>query len=88
VVFLYQIIFSKKSEKQLSKLEKDIQKRIVGVLERIKIRPHSYVKNLIGKSFSRLRVGDYRIILSIDNNKLIIFVIELGHRKKIYKNKL
>ena len=84
---MYQIIFSKKSEKQLSKLEKDIQKRIVGVLERIKIRPHSYVKNLIGKSFSRLRVGDYRIIIDVENEIKILQVLEVGHRKNIYERR-
>ena len=31
-----------------------------------------------------LRIGDYRAIYQIDNNQLLIFVIKIGHRKKIY----
>jgi mRNA interferase RelE/StbE len=82
---MYSVQFSKRAEEQFSKLPRDIQLRITDVLERIKIRPHHFVKRLIGTSYFRLRVGDYRIILDVQNNKLIIYVIEIGHRKNIYK---
>jgi mRNA interferase RelE/StbE len=32
-----------------------------------------------------IRVGDYRIIVSIERNKMIVFVIDIGHRSRIYK---
>ncbi len=82
---MYEIEFSRTSEKHLFKLEKEIQLRIISVLERIRIRPYAYVKRLVGSPYYRLRVGDYRIILDIKDDKLIIFVIELGQRKNIYK---
>ena len=85
MIFLYEVIFSKKAKKQLSKLEKDIRERIVSALERIRIRPEAYVKKLVGDPGYRLRVGDYRIILDIQKDKLIILVIKIGHRKGIYK---
>ncbi len=72
------------AEKQFSKIEKEIQSRIVNSLERCKVRPHSYVKKLQGNPYFRLRVGDYRIILDIKDNQLIILILELGHRKHIY----
>lgn len=34
----------------------------------------------------RLRVGDYRVIYRIDNDKLVIEVIEVGHRREAYRN--
>ena len=83
---MYFVEFSKKAEKQLNKLSIDIQKRIINSLERIKIRPFSFVKKIQGTNYSRIRIGEYRIILDIRQNKLLIFVIELGHRKNIYKN--
>jgi len=52
-------------------------------LERIRIRPYPYVKKLVGSPYFRLRVGDYRVILDIKENELIIHVLELGHRKNI-----
>lgn len=81
---MYHVEFSQQAEKQFSKLEKEIQCRIVSVLERISIRPFHFVKSLVGSPYYRLRVGDYRVILDIKQGKLTIFVIELGHRSKVY----
>ena len=81
---MYSIEFTSNAEKQLYKLERKTQERIIRVLERIKIRPLHFVKRIVGSPYYRLRVGDYRIILDIRQDKLIIFVIELGHRKNIY----
>jgi len=81
----YEIIFTDTSRKQFKKLEKDIQERIVKALERIRIRPEAHVKKLIGDLGYRLRVGEYRVILDIEKDKLIILVIKIGHRKNIYK---
>ena len=82
---MYEIIFSDKAKIQLKKLSKDTQNRIVIILERIKIRPGAYIKKLVGIPYYGLRAGDYRIILDIIKDKLVIFVIEIGHRKNIYK---
>ena len=81
----YGIIFSDSSLKQLKKLEKNVQERIISTLERIKIRPQAHVTKLVGDPGYRLRVGDHRVILDIDEGNLIILVIKIGHRKKIYK---
>lgn len=83
---IYSIVFSDFSLKQLNKLPKDVQKRITSTLKRCRIRPYSHVKKLVGSSTYRLRVGDYRVIMEIDDGELRIHVIELGHRKNIYKD--
>ena len=82
---MYEIVFSEKAKKQFLKLEKDIQKRIIASLDRIKIRPEAYVTKLVGDASYRLRVGDYRVIMDIDKGKLIILIIKVGHRRNIYK---
>ena len=82
---MHSIEFTKKAESQLYKLQRDVQERIIKSLERIKIRPYDYVEKLVGEPGFKFRVGDYRLILDIDNNKLIILVLKLGHRKNIYK---
>jgi mRNA interferase RelE/StbE len=81
----YEITFTDTSRKQFRKLEKDVQERIIKALERIRIRPESYVRKLVGDPGYRLRVGDYRVILDIQKSELIILVIKIGHRKNIYK---
>ncbi|OGD34251.1 cytotoxic translational repressor of toxin-antitoxin stability system [Candidatus Atribacteria bacterium RBG_16_35_8] len=81
---MYEIIFSQKAKKQLFKLEKVIQERIISALERIRIRPEAYVTKLVGDPGYKLRVGDYRVIMDIDKDNLLILVIKVGHRRNIY----
>jgi len=83
----YDITFSDFADKQLSKLPLNTQNRIVTTIKRCRIRPYSHVKKLVGSKYFRLRVGDYRVIIDIIDNKLIIHVIEVGHRKNIYKGR-
>ena len=85
MILLYEIVFSRKAKKQLFKLERLIQERIISALERIKIRPESYITKLVGDPGYKLRVGDYRIIMDVDKSKLLILVIKIGHRKNIYE---
>jgi mRNA interferase RelE/StbE len=80
----YGIVFSDKALKQLKKMEKKVQERIIAVLERIRIRPEAYVTKLIGYPGYRLRVGDYRVIMDIDNKELHILILKVGQRKNIY----
>lgn len=82
----YEITFTDTSRKQFRKLEQDVQERIIKALKRIRIRPESFVKKLVGDPGYRLRVGDYRVILDIYKSELIILVIKIGHRKNIYKD--
>ncbi|MBU0627589.1 MAG: type II toxin-antitoxin system RelE/ParE family toxin [Nanoarchaeota archaeon] len=82
---MYSVLFSDKSKKQFEKLEKPIQNRIVNSLERIRIRPESYITKLVGDPGYKFRVGDYRLILDLNKGNLIILVIKVGHRKNVYQ---
>ena len=84
----YEILFSESAFKQLKKLEKSLQKRIISSLERLRFRPEAHLKKLVGDNGYRLRVGDYRVIVDIEEKKLLVLVIKIGHRKNIYKNSL
>ncbi|MEK6899965.1 MAG: type II toxin-antitoxin system RelE/ParE family toxin [Nanoarchaeota archaeon] len=81
---VYEVELSDSALKELSKLEHSLQERIVKTLERIRIRPEAYLTKLVGDSYYRLRVGDYRLIIDIEYAKLILLVIKIGHRKNIY----
>ena len=83
----YKLTFSDFADKQLNKLPIDVQTRIISTLKRCQIRPYNHIKKIVGSKYIRLRVGDYRVILDIINNELIIHVIEVGHRKNIYKKR-
>ncbi len=80
----YEIIFSDIALRPLKKLEKKVQERIIAVLERIRVRLESYVTKLVGDPGYKMRVGEYRVIMDIDNKILRILILKVGHRKKIY----
>ena len=81
----YEVIFSEYADKQLAKLPLVVQERIVSTIKRCQVRPFSHVKKLVASKYFRLRVGEYRVIMDIIEHKLVIHVIEIGHRKNIYK---
>ena len=83
----YQVVFTEKAKKQLKKLDKHISSLILGWLEKNiqncenpRIHGKGLVENKSGQW--RYRVGDYRIICEIQDNKVIILVLEIGHRKE------
>ena len=50
--------------------------------------PHQGAKKLQGfENRYRIRVGDYRIIYEIHDNRLLVIVLEVGHRSHIYRRK-
>lgn len=81
---MYEIVYSEKALKQIKKLEKDTQKRIIKSLEKIRIRPYNFVKKVVGTKYFRLRAGDYRIILDIKDKNLLVYIVNPG-RRNIYK---
>lgn len=81
---MYIIEFSENAWKQFDKLSKEVQIRIIGMIERIKIRPFHFIKRKEGTPYFIMRVGDYRAILRIKNDISKIIIMEIGHRKNIY----
>jgi mRNA interferase RelE/StbE len=85
------IEFDAGAEKQLGKLNKSDARRIRDFLRERLIgveNPRRIGKALIGKQYENLwryRVGDYRIICRIQDQRLVILVIEIGHRREIYR---
>ena len=81
----WQVIWSEKSVKQLEKIDKkDAQKIYDSVLECVE-EPFRVVIRLTNSPFYRMRVEKYRVILDLQQNKMIIFVVESDHRGQIYK---
>ena len=80
---IYQIIIKKRAKKYIDKLPMNERKRIVYAIERL---PNGDdIKKLKGHDdLLRLRVGDHRIIYTVDNGKCIVYVIDTGNRGEIY----
>lgn len=83
------VLYSDFSLKQLKKMGKSEAKRIINYmkemerLDNLRVRGKALVENL--KGFWRYRVGDWRVICDIVDEEIIIHVIEVGHRREVYK---
>lgn len=80
---MYKIIIKKKAKKFIDKLPRNEKMRIVKAIE---VLPNGEdIKKLKGhNNLFRLRVGDYRIVYTVDNGELIVYVIDAGNRGEIY----
>lgn len=82
----YMVILSQSAETELGFLEQRDRNRIILKLDSIKEQPLNYVKRLTGVPLYSLRVGEYRVIMDIKNKEMIIFIIKVGYRSKVYNN--
>lgn len=86
---MYDLIYDKKYLKSLKKLDIQAQKIITNWVENNLLNceePRFSGKPLTGnfKGVWRYRIGSYRLLAKIDDGKLIIFAINVGHRRDIY----
>ena len=83
------VVLTETFKKQLKKLDAAISKRVLDYLEQIELldnprsRGKALTSNLSG--LWRYRVGDYRILCRIRDDKLVITVIEIAHRSTVYR---
>ena len=80
---MYEIRFVKSAPSDFDSLESETQERILAVLERIKVNPFRHARKLSGSDSFRFRVGDYRILATIEDDFITVYAIE--HRKNVYK---
>ena len=86
---MWRVEYSKKAQKQIKKLDKTIQRLLIAWIEKhLKgtDNPKRQSKGLTGERARewRYRIGNYRIICDIQDSRMIILALEVGHRKNIY----
>lgn len=83
----YQVLFERSYIKDLKYIHpsyhKSIQEAVLALGENP--RPEGYIKLKGSDNLFRIRVGPYRIIYTIQDNKLVVLVLEIGDRKDVYK---
>jgi len=83
----YRIEFVRQASKQFKSLSKQDQKRVKAKVDTLvtEPRPNGVVK-LSGKdNLYRVHAGNYRIIYNIQDNKLLVLVVKIGHRRDVYQ---
>lgn len=86
----YTIEFVRSSRKEFEKLPAAIRKKVVEALKLLSFNPYSEILKIkklkATEDLFRIRIGDYRIVYEIRNDKLVVVVIKIGHRREIYKH--
>ena len=82
---VYNILITNAAKNQLAKIDKQAARRITKKIHEITEDPFLYVTKLVGLELYKLRIGDYRVLLNIQKNNLIIIIIEIRHRRNVYK---
>ena len=81
----YRIELRPAAARALHKLDPHVRHRIQGAIALLAKDPRPPgARALQGRPGLRVRVGDYRIIYTVDNDVLLVVVVRLGHRRDIY----
>ena len=84
----WKIEFDPRARADFAKLDKSIQQRIVKFLRRLHNNPREYGAALQGETLGnywKYRVGDYRVIADIQDRKVTVLVVKIGHRSEVYR---
>ena len=82
----YKIFFKKSVEKDLKSIPTRDLKKILRKIESLQFNPRpTGSEKLTGLERYRIRQGSYRIVYSIQDFELTVWVVKIGHRKEIYR---
>ncbi|MCI5132920.1 MAG: type II toxin-antitoxin system RelE/ParE family toxin [Candidatus Electrothrix sp. EH2] len=82
----YSIEILRSAQKQLRKIDRQDQSRIITAIQALAENPHPVgSKKLSGRPAWRIRIGTYRVIYEINDNQLRILIVAIAHRKEVYK---
>ena len=83
----YKVEIKKSAVKEIERLPRGDLKAVLDKINSLadNPRPHD-CKKLSGQEKYRVRCGNYRILYSIEDDVLVVFVVKVGHRKDVYRN--
>ena len=84
----FTVIYTTRARRDLKLLPPGIAQDCIRKISKIKDDPFSFLKKLKGSKLAplyTLRIGEYRAIMSIEDDRLVILILEIGHRCTIYR---
>jgi len=83
---MYAVEFLPSAAKALAKLDRAVQLRVARQIERLAVDPRGDAAKLRGAdAIWRARVGDYRILYELEDDRLLVVVVRIGHRRDVYR---
>jgi mRNA interferase RelE/StbE len=85
----YSVSYSQAAIRQLGKLDRQVAVRVRRRADQLAAepRPHGCVQLVGSPGLWRVRVGDYRIVYQIRDEILVVLVVDVGHRREIYRRR-
>ncbi|MBF0166597.1 MAG: type II toxin-antitoxin system RelE/ParE family toxin [Alphaproteobacteria bacterium] len=82
----YRIVFEPRAAKEFEALDGQMRRRVLKALQKLATDPFSSanVKALHGGGY-RIRVGDWRVLYSVQDDILLILVLKIAHRREAYR---
>ena len=81
----YTVIISDDAQRELRRLDRSVSRRIVAAIEDLADDPLRKLKRLVNSPLYRLRVGDWRVIVEVDEREVRVIAIKVAHRRSIYR---
>jgi mRNA interferase RelE/StbE len=83
----YSVVFARSARKELEGLPETIRRRVEGRIEQLASKPRpAGVRKLVGsEDLWRLRIGDYRVIYAVHDERKLVDIICIRHRKDAYR---
>lgn len=83
----YRIDIAAPAQRQLLKLDPQARRRVQAAIELLSEEPRPPAAKMLANSDGawRVRVGDYRVIYDIEDDRLVVLVLAAGHRREIYR---
>ena len=83
---MYRVEIQRKAAKELRRIDRQEQKRIIEVIDGLAENPHPIgSKKLTDTEDWRIRVGSYRIVYRIQEQRLLVLVVRIAHRSEVYR---
>lgn len=84
----YHVEITHDALRALAKLDKPVRRRVQAAIDALgeQPRPPGVVALQGLRGAYRIRVGDYRVIYTVDDGRLVVLVIDLSHRREIYRD--
>lgn len=85
----YRLEFQPSALRELRKLPRDTLRRIRDATEALRDepRPEGVIKLAGGDDLWRIRVGNYRVVYAIHDDRLLVTVVVVGHRRQVYRQR-
>ncbi len=83
---MYELTFKRRARRNVARLPESVYRRMIRAIDELAENPRPRnSRKLRGKEGWRIRVGDYRVIYEIDDEAQEVLVLDVGHRRDVYR---